>query len=104
MAFYNEDCITGAKKYLPDNSIDLIICDPPFGINGNRLDRHYNRDERNVLDGYVDVPESEYPEFSAKWINEAERILRPGGSMYIVSGYSSLRYILLPQKIYPVCS
>ena len=94
MLFYNEDCIKGAKKHLKDNSIDLIICDPPFGIDGNKLDRHYNRDESNVLEGYVEVSENEYPDFSMKWIAEAERVLRPGGSIYIVSGYSNLRHIL----------
>jgi site-specific DNA-methyltransferase (adenine-specific) len=92
--FYNEDCIEGSKKYLKDNSIDLIICDPPYGINGDKLDRHYNRNESNVLDGYVEIPEIEYPDFSMKWIREVERVLRPGGSVYIVSGYSQLRHIL----------
>ena len=92
--YYNEDCIKGAVKYLKDNSIDLIVSDPPYGINGDRLDKHYNRDESNVLDGYVEVPANEYPEFSKKWIKEAERVLRPGGSIYIVSGYSQLRHIL----------
>ena len=94
MEFYNEDCITGAKKNLKDNTIDLMICDPPYGINGAKLDRHYNRDESNVLDGYVDVPENEYSDFSLKWIKEAERVLRPGGSFYIVSGYSNLHHVL----------
>jgi site-specific DNA-methyltransferase (adenine-specific) len=92
--YYNEDCIEGAKKYLKDNSIDLIITDPPYGINGDKLDKHYNRDESNVLDGYVEIPAAEYPEFSNKWIKEAERVLRPGGSIYIDSGYSQLRHIL----------
>jgi len=92
--YYNEDCIQGAKKYLKSNSIDLIISDPPYGINGDKLDKHYNRDESNVLNGYVEVSAKEYPEFSLKWIKEAERVLRPGGSIYIVSGYSQLRHIL----------
>jgi site-specific DNA-methyltransferase (adenine-specific) len=92
--FYNADCIEGAKKYLKSNSIDLIISDPPYGINGDKLDKHYNRNESNVLDGYVEVCEKEYPEFSQKWVAEAERVLRPGGSIYIVSGYSQLRHIL----------
>jgi len=92
--YYNEDCIEGAKKHLKSNSVDLMISDPPYGIKGDKLDKHYNRDESNVLDGYVEVPEKEYPEFSEKWIAEAARVLRPGGSIYIVSGYSQLRHIL----------
>jgi site-specific DNA-methyltransferase (adenine-specific) len=92
--FYNEDCISGSSKYLKSGSVDLIISDPPYGINGDKLDRHYNRNENNVLDGYVEVSKMEYPGFSVRWIHEAERVLRPGGSIYIVSGYSNLRHIL----------
>lgn len=93
-SFFNEDCIEGAKKHIPDNSIDLIISDPPYGIDGAHLDKHYNRDEGFVVEGYVEVPESEYADFSLKWIKEAERIMKPGGSIYIVSGYTNLHHVL----------
>ncbi|HOV12796.1 MAG TPA: site-specific DNA-methyltransferase [Spirochaetota bacterium] len=92
--FYNCNCIDGAKKYINDNSIDLIISDPPYGIDGDKLHKHYNRDEDFVLDGYVEIPENEYSQFSEEWIKEAERVLKPGGSIYIVSGYTNLRHIL----------
>jgi site-specific DNA-methyltransferase (adenine-specific) len=92
--FYNCDCIDGARKYLGDNSVDLIITDPPYGIAGDQLHKHYNRNETKVLDGYIDVPHGEYPEFTREWIKEAERVLKPGGSLYIVSGYTQLRHIL----------
>lgn len=91
---YNGDCITGARSHIPDNSVDLIITDPPYGINGDRLHQHYNRDEAFVVGGYVEVPAAGYGEFSRDWIQEAERILRPGGSIYIVSGYTNLYHIL----------
>ena len=74
---------------------NIIALNPsPYGINGDKLDKRYNRDESNVIDGYVEVPAKDYPAFSLKWIKEAERVLRPGGSIYIVSGYSQLRHIL----------
>ncbi|MDR1788312.1 MAG: site-specific DNA-methyltransferase [Treponema sp.] len=92
--FYNDDCISGAQKYLKNDSIDLMITDPPYGIAGNTLHKHYHRDESNVIDGYVEIPSAEYPAFSQKWIREAERVLRPGGSIYIVSGWTHLRHIL----------
>jgi site-specific DNA-methyltransferase (adenine-specific) len=92
--FYNADCVEGARKYLKDNSVDLIITDPPYGIHGDTLHKHYNRNENYVIDGYIEVPAESYFEFSCAWIKEAERVLRPGGSMYIVSGYTHLRHIL----------
>jgi len=92
--FYNCDCISGAAGQIPDNSLDLIITDPPYGINGDNLHRHYNRKEEFVVDGYVEIPQAEYAEFSMQWIKQAERVLRPGGSIYIVSGYTNLVDIL----------
>jgi site-specific DNA-methyltransferase (adenine-specific) len=92
--FYNTDCIAGAKQYLADNSIDLMVTDPPYGIGGDTLHKHYNRDETKVLDGYIEVPQGEYPQFTHDWIQEAARVLKPGGSLYIVSGYTNLIHIL----------
>jgi site-specific DNA-methyltransferase (adenine-specific) len=92
--FYNEDCVAGCKKHFEDDSVDLIITDPPYGINGDQLHKHYNRKEDFVIDGYVEVPAAEYEEFSRKWIKQAERILKPGGCIYIVSGYTNLLSIL----------
>ncbi|MBN1591702.1 MAG: site-specific DNA-methyltransferase [Candidatus Coatesbacteria bacterium] len=92
--FYNEDCIEGCKKHAPDDSVDLIITDPPYGIDGDKLHKHYNRKEGFVLDGYIEVPGDQYAEFSLAWIEQAARILRPGGSIYIVSGYTNLVHIL----------
>jgi len=92
--FHNTDCIKGARTHLDDDSVDLIITDPPYGIDGDKLHRHYNRNELHVVDGYVEIPSDEYPRFSREWIGEAERILRPGGQIYVISGYSNLVHIL----------
>ena len=48
---YNEDCLEGMKR-IPDKSVDMILCDLPYGMTANKwdsvipLDRmweHYNR-------------------------------------------------------------
>ena len=82
------------REHVSDQSVDLIFTDPPYGIAGQSLDSHYNRDDTKVLPGYVDVPNDQYGAWCQDWIKECERVLRPGGSMYIVSGYSNLHHIL----------
>lgn len=91
---YPLDCIQGALKYIKNESVDLIITDPPFGIAGDQVHKHYHRKENFVLQGYQEIEISEYAAFSLDWIKEAERVLRPGGSLYVFSGYSNLFEIL----------
>jgi site-specific DNA-methyltransferase (adenine-specific) len=85
---YNDDCISGSKKYFEDGSIDLIICDPPFGINEKSFDKHYNRNEEYSVEGYVEAPD-DYYKFTFEWLSEASRILKKNGSIYIISGWSN---------------
>ncbi len=92
--FVNADCVRGAIAHVRDGSVDLIVTDPPYGIKGDRLDRHYNRDERFVDDGYVEVDARKYKAFSRAWIAQAERVLKPGGQLYVVSGYTNLYDVL----------
>lgn len=49
MEIYNEDCITGAVKHFADESIDLIVTDPPFGIDETKFAGMYNRDNSKLL-------------------------------------------------------
>jgi site-specific DNA-methyltransferase (adenine-specific) len=91
---YNQSCVEGMREHVTDESVDLVFTDPPYGIDGDELDVHYHRDESKVVQGYIDVPLSQYAQFSLDWIRECERVLRPGGSMYIVSGYTNLHHIL----------
>ncbi|MDP7033865.1 MAG: site-specific DNA-methyltransferase [Planctomycetota bacterium] len=93
-ALFNLDCIEGAHRHLKNDSTDLILTDPPYGIDGTGLERLYSRSPDRIEEGYVDVHRTEYAHFTRRWIAQAERILRPGGSIYIVSGYTHLLEIL----------
>ncbi|MHA1340015.1 MAG: DNA-methyltransferase [Promethearchaeota archaeon] len=86
------DCIEGMDK-LPDNMFDLIIADPPFGINFSGIESIYNRKKTNIEPNYMEVTE-DYREFSINWIKRLKRIMKDTASAYIVSGYTNLRYIL----------
>jgi site-specific DNA-methyltransferase (adenine-specific) len=67
-AVLTEDCLDLLAK-IPDNSIQLIICDPPYNIQMAEWDIHEN---------YID--------WAAKWLSEAERVLAPSGNIAIFGG------------------
>lgn len=90
---YEGDALTLLPQ-VPDGAVDLVVTDPPFAINFKAQRLNYNRTGSNVLEGYHEIPEEEYGEFSRRWIAEAERVLAPAGSMYIFSGWNRLRDIL----------
>ena len=79
---------------LPDGAVDLIVTDPPFAIDFKAQRLNYNRTGSNVIEGYQEIPQEEYGEFTRCWIHEAARVLSPSGSMYIFSGWNRLRDIL----------
>ncbi len=69
---YNEDCLIGMKK-IPDNSIDLILCDPPYGtIKGIGIYEKEHTDWDNELDIY-------------KLFEEYKRVLRYRGRLILFS-------------------
>jgi site-specific DNA-methyltransferase (adenine-specific) len=77
---YNEDCISGMKK-IPDESADIVICDPPYNIGkdfGNDSDKQ---------------PMNEYLDWCDEWMRECIRILKPHGTLYIYGFSEILAYL-----------
>ncbi|MEO0254313.1 MAG: site-specific DNA-methyltransferase [candidate division WOR-3 bacterium] len=81
-------------KEIPDEVIDLIITDPPFAIDFKAKKNNYNRTQKRVLEGYVEIPKEKYYKFTLNWMRECYRILKPSGSMYVFSGWTNLKDIL----------
>lgn len=63
-------------KSVPDNSVDFIECDPPYGI---ELDSKTKALDSTNLDQYQDIPPEKYPAFLDKLIKELYRTLKPSG-------------------------
>ena len=91
--FYCGDALVLLTQ-VPSKSINLIITDPPFGIDFKENLGFYNRKSSNVITGYKEIEKENYYDFSYKWIKECYRILKDNGSIYIVSGWTNLRDIL----------
>ena len=64
---YCDDCLNKMKD-MEDNSIDLVLIDPPYNIGKDKWDKW-----ESVND---------YVEFMGKVFKEIERVLKPNGSFY----------------------
>ncbi len=62
------DCLETLRK-IPDRSIQLVICDPPYNINVAAWDD---------VEHYVD--------WAGKWLGEVERVLSPSGNFVLFGG------------------
>ncbi|MBC8526224.1 MAG: site-specific DNA-methyltransferase [Candidatus Cloacimonetes bacterium] len=91
---YNVDCVVGMKN-IPENTVDLVVTDPPFAIDFKAKRSNYHRTASRVLEGYNEIPKEEYYDFTVKWIKEVYRILKESGSMYVFSGWNNLKDILI---------
>ncbi|HUT82222.1 MAG TPA: site-specific DNA-methyltransferase [Candidatus Bathyarchaeia archaeon] len=92
---YYENCITGIPNRITSNSIDLVIADPPFGINFDGKGNQYNRKSEFVVNGYNEISQDNYFDFSKAWIEAIFPIVKETGSAYIFSGWTNLKDILM---------
>lgn len=94
------DAIENMKK-LPSSSIDLIIADPPYNLSkGNKWSWDpkanlpgFGGAWNKVIESWDNMSSSEYFSFTASWISEAKRILKPTGSMWIFGTYHNIGII-----------
>ncbi len=74
------DAIAELKK-IPDNSIRLIVTDPPYNLNKD----YGNNQDKLEFDNYLD--------FSRQWLSEAKRVLTEDGTCYVFMGMRYFSYI-----------
>jgi len=77
----NGDCIEKLKK-ISDESVHLIITDPPFNI-GKNYGKYKDRLKR-----------TEYFEWCKEWISECIRVLKFGGALYLFNYPENNAYLM----------
>ncbi|MDW4528791.1 Dam family site-specific DNA-(adenine-N6)-methyltransferase [Rossellomorea marisflavi] len=97
---YHEDCLKGMKK-LPNDSVDIVIADPPYNLSkgGNwkwdnstklpGLGGNWNK----VMQNWDDMPLADYFTFTLQWLSEVKRIVKPTGSLWVHGTYHNIGLI-----------
>ncbi|MEM7031964.1 MAG: site-specific DNA-methyltransferase [Chloroflexota bacterium] len=66
---------------VPDQTIDLVIADPPYNLGKNYGNNH----DSKKFDDYL--------AFSQSWLYEAKRVLKPTGTLYCFMGVRFISYL-----------
>lgn len=94
---YKKNCIDG-MKVLPDDSVDLIVADPPYNLSKSKKLKMRNTDKLEGFGGDWDITDEnwdkmtldEYVQFTKEWVAECKRILKPTGSIWVFGSYHNI--------------
>lgn len=79
-------------KQLPDNSVDVIFADPPYNM---QLGGDLHRPDSTKVDAVDDSWDkfsgfAAYDDFTVQWMNEARRVLKEDGTMWVIGSYHNI--------------
>jgi SOS regulatory protein LexA len=90
---YNMNCLD-LMKQIKDNTIDLIFADPPYNLSSSNFKMKFIKSggadlttNKGNWDRYSDT---EFEEFTKKWLSECFRILKKNGSMWVAGTYHNI--------------
>jgi len=85
------DCVEMMRS-LPAASVDMIFADPPYNL---QLGGDLHRPDGSQVDAVNDEWDkfdslATYDRFTHAWLKEAKRILKPGGSIWVIGSYHNI--------------
>jgi site-specific DNA-methyltransferase (adenine-specific) len=81
---YNMDCLEGMKQ-LSDESVDLIVTDPPYLI---KYKTNHRKDKKHDFCSEIDNDDN--PELISDYIKECYRIMKQNTAMYIFCSFDKV--------------
>ncbi len=89
------------NKKIDEKTIDLIFADPPYNLSGNNLKWKGNKtggDWYMVNEHWDKMTDSDYMQFTQRWINACNRVLKDNGSIYIACSYHNISEVMVVLK------
>ena len=78
---YHGDALEVMRNELPNESVDLVFVDPPYNI-GKKFAHFHDKWPSDA----------EYARWAYQWIDECIRILKPTGTMYLMTSTQAMPY------------
>lgn len=78
---YHGDALEILSTEMPDKSVDLVFVDPPYNI-GKKFSQFHDKWSSDA----------DYAIWAYQWIDECIRVLKPTGTMYLMTSTQSMPY------------
>ncbi len=98
---YTGDCTKILKQHINSKSVDMIYADPPYNASHKKVTLPNNKTGGafyKVNEGWDKFTDEEYWKFSDAWIDEAYRVLKKNGSLYVSCSMHNIGEVLVIAK------
>ena len=93
-------------KTLPDQSVDLVVADPPYNLSqGNKINfnnqgvKGFGGEWNKVMEDWDNLPLRDYLDFTFEWIGQIKRVLKPTGSIWVFGTYHNIGVVNLSFQV-----
>jgi len=76
------DALIALRECIGDSSVDLVFADPPYNI---------GKQFANSADKWASI--EDYVDWCKTWLRECIRVLRPNGSLYVMTSTQAMPYL-----------
>ncbi len=92
---FNMDCIEGAKQHIADESVDLIVTDPPYNLAFGGTTQTKTKKPRFNIIANDQLSHRDYQRFTFQWLYQAYRILKPRRHIYVCIDWRMYPFMVL---------
>lgn len=89
---YNSDCIAGMRDFIPNETINLILADPPYVI--SRPSQFSTMPDRKNARTGTDFGPWDANFDNTAWLIEAARVLKKGGSLVVFNDIKKITTVI----------
>lgn len=95
-----DDCLNILKE-IPDESIDLIVTDPPYNVSNKGKFEIKEKQYKRICEEWDVFTKEEYLKFTIQWLKECNRVLKNGGAIYVTGAFHNIfdTFIIMRDEI-----
>jgi site-specific DNA-methyltransferase (adenine-specific)/modification methylase len=94
---YSGDCVKVMEEHFEDESVNVVVADPPYNISGKSLEWE-EKNFKKVNEQWDTMSDEDYLKFTKNWLTQAKRVLTPSGTIFVCTSSHNVAEVKLEMK------